>query len=100
MFLAGGRMRTALLLVILLSVTTGCGGKKKKTAESSPAEGTENPITADFGQSPAQGDVRRGAERLKDENALKEIAQTTVLQLGLGHRGRAVRQCHEAIAAA
>jgi hypothetical protein len=87
MFLDRGRTRTILLLAILLAAVSGCRKKSdtSSTSSSTPgptpapapvsAEGGGNPITSGIGRAPAQGDIRRGAERQVDQNLLSETAK-------------------------
>lgn len=88
MFRDPGRTRTILLLVILLAAaSSGCRKKSDTASKASstpgptpapaavPAGGGGNPITSDIGRAPAQGDIRRGAERQVDQNLLSETAK-------------------------
>jgi len=67
------------LLAILMLAPTWIGCAKKKKAEAEAEAPTKNPLNVQPGGPPAQGVVRRGAQRQVNQQLLRNIGQYYVL---------------------
>lgn len=79
----------ALLSLLLLLPLTGCAKKKAATSEAV----AENPLRPSPGGAPAQGVVRRGAQRQVNQQLLRSIGQYHALYRT--ENGRAPRDMQE-----
>ncbi|MGH7173906.1 MAG: hypothetical protein ACRELG_26815 [Gemmataceae bacterium] len=66
--------------LMLVPVSAGCAKKKKAAATTAKApEAARNPLNVQPGGAPAQGVVRRGAQRQVNQQLLRNIGQYYVL---------------------